>query len=71
MSKTQIAVYLYEQDYILWIEDTVNKLRNKDIEGLDFENLIEEIEDFGRSDKREIENRLDKGKTLKPCLTNV
>ncbi|MGM3306527.1 DUF29 domain-containing protein [Anabaena sp. WFMT] len=54
----QIALSLYEQDYILWIEDIVNKLRNRDIEGLDFENLIEEIEDLGRSDKRELESRL-------------
>ncbi|AFZ58842.1 DUF29 domain-containing protein [Anabaena cylindrica FACHB-243] len=58
MTQTQIAVSLYEQDYLLWIEDIVNKLRNRDIEGLDFENLIEEIEDLGRSDKRELESRL-------------
>ncbi|TAE61516.1 MAG: DUF29 domain-containing protein [Nostocales cyanobacterium] len=58
MTKTPIVVSLYEQDYLLWIEDTVNKLRNRNIEGLDFENLIEEIEDLGRSDKRELENRL-------------
>jgi hypothetical protein len=47
MTQTQIAVSLYEQDYLLWIEDTVNKLRSGDIEGLDFENLIEEIESLG------------------------
>jgi Domain of unknown function DUF29 len=58
MTQTQIAVSLYEQDYLLWIEDIVNKLRNRDIEGLDFENLIEEIESLGRSDKRELESRL-------------
>lgn len=58
MTQTPIAVSLYEQDYLLWIEDTVNKLRNKNIDGLDFENLIEEIEDLGRSDKRELESRL-------------
>ncbi|BAZ80498.1 DUF29 domain-containing protein [Sphaerospermopsis kisseleviana CS-549] len=59
MTQTQVAVSLYEQDYLLWIEDTVNKLRSRDIEGLDFENLIEEIESLGRSDKRELENRLE------------
>jgi hypothetical protein len=58
MTQTQIAVSLYEQDYLLWIEDIVQKLRNRDIEGLDIDNLIEEIEDLGRSDKRELENRL-------------
>ncbi|WP_016953632.1 DUF29 domain-containing protein [Anabaena sp. PCC 7108] len=58
MTQTQIAVSLYEQDYLLWIEDIVNKLRNRDIEELDFENLIEEIESLGRSQKHELENRL-------------
>ncbi|MFO5476281.1 MAG: DUF29 domain-containing protein [Dolichospermum sp.] len=58
MTQTPIAVSLYEQDYLLWIEDIVHKLRNRDIEGLDIDNLIEEIEDLGRSDKRELENRL-------------
>ncbi|MTJ30089.1 DUF29 domain-containing protein [Aphanizomenon sp. UHCC 0183] len=58
MTRTPIAVSLYEQDYLLWIEDIVHKLRNRDIEGLDIDNLIEEIEDLGRSDKRELENRL-------------
>jgi hypothetical protein len=58
MTQTPIAVSLYEQDYLLWIEDTVNKLRSRDIGGLDFENLIEEIESLGRSDKRELESRL-------------
>jgi hypothetical protein len=58
MIQTQIAVSLYEQDYVLWIEDIVQKLRTRDIDGLDFDNLIEEIESLGRSDKRELESRL-------------
>ena len=58
MIETQIAVSLYEQDYLLWIEDTVHKLQTRDIKGLDFDNLIEEIESLGRSQKHELENRL-------------
>lgn len=58
MAQVKVEVSLYEQDYLLWIEDVVNKLRNRDIEGLDFDNLIEEIESLGRSDKRELESRL-------------
>jgi hypothetical protein len=58
MTQVKVEVSLYEQDYLLWIEDVVNKLRNRDIEGLDFDNLIEEIESLGRSDKRELESRL-------------
>ena len=58
MTTRQIKVSLYEQDYVLWTEDIVNKLRNRNIEDLDFEHLIEEIEDLGKSDKREMENRV-------------
>lgn len=58
MTQVQTEVSLYEQDYLLWIEDIVNKLRNRDIDGLDFDNLIEEIDSLGRSDKRELESRL-------------
>jgi DNA-directed RNA polymerase delta subunit len=58
MIETQIAVSLYEQDYLLWIEDIVHKLQTRDIKGLDFDNLIEEIESLGRSQKHELENRL-------------
>lgn len=58
MTQVKTEVSLYEQDYLLWIEDIVNKLRNRDIDGLDFDNLIEEIDSLGRSDKRELESRL-------------
>ncbi|OBQ36127.1 MAG: hypothetical protein AN485_12095 [Anabaena sp. MDT14b] len=58
MIETQIAVSLYEQDYLLWIEDIVHKLQTRDIKDLDFDNLIEEIESLGRSQKHELENRL-------------
>jgi hypothetical protein len=49
---------LYEQDFVAWCEDTAAKLRNRDLENLDFENLIEEIESLGKSDRRELRNRL-------------
>jgi len=49
---------LYDRDYFLWVNDTVNKLRAKDFNHLDLENLIEEIEDLGRSQKKELRNRL-------------
>jgi hypothetical protein len=49
---------LYEHDYLQWIENTVERLRNRDFENIDLENLIEEIETLGRSEKRELESRL-------------
>lgn len=49
---------LYEQDFVAWCEDTVAKLRKRELDYLDFDNLIEEVESLGRSDRRELRNRL-------------
>jgi hypothetical protein len=42
---------LYAEDYNLWIEKTVSLLKNKQFSELELENLIEEIESMGRSEK--------------------
>jgi hypothetical protein len=49
---------LYEQDILLWVEDTVNKLKNGDFKNLDIDNLIEEVESLGISQKKELISRL-------------
>ncbi len=49
---------MYEKDFALWVEDTVNKLKARNTEDLDWENLIEEIESLGARDRRELESRL-------------
>jgi hypothetical protein len=49
---------LYESDFLLWTQDTVAKLKARDFDHVDLENLIEEIESLGRSDKNEIRSRL-------------
>ncbi|MCY7333369.1 MAG: DUF29 domain-containing protein [Pseudanabaena sp. CAN_BIN31] len=49
---------LYEIDYLLWIQETVDKLKVRDFDHLDIENLIEEIESLGISQKKEVRNRL-------------
>ena len=49
-----ITQTLYEQDFSLWVKDTVQKLKTKNTENLDWEHLIEEIEGLNRSDRREI-----------------
>jgi len=66
MSPTFIALSLYDRDFLLWAEDTVNKLRANQFDDLDIENLIEEIEDLGRSQRRELKSRL--GELLEPIL---
>ncbi|MDX2255407.1 MAG: DUF29 domain-containing protein [Pseudanabaenaceae cyanobacterium bins.39] len=49
---------LYESDFLLWTQDTVAKLKARDFDHVDLENLIEEIECLGKSDKKEIRSRL-------------
>lgn len=49
---------LYETDYYRWIQTTIEKLRHQDYSNIDWENLIEEIEDIERSERRSIESNL-------------
>jgi hypothetical protein len=49
---------IYDQDFNQWLEITANLLKQKSFNELDLENLIEEIEAMGKSQKRELENRL-------------
>ncbi|MFM7438008.1 MAG: DUF29 domain-containing protein [Snowella sp.] len=49
-----ITQTLYEQDFSLWVKDTVEKLKAKNTENLDWEHIIKEIEGLTRSDRREI-----------------
>jgi hypothetical protein len=50
---------LYEQDFNLWLEETVNLLKNRQLDLIDYENLIEEIESMARKDKRALESNLE------------
>jgi DNA repair ATPase RecN len=49
---------LYEQDYNLWVIETVKQLENKDYEAVDWKNLLEEIADLSRREKRKLETLL-------------
>lgn len=49
---------LYDRDILLWVEDTVTKLKAGDFEGLDMDNLIEEVESLGISQKHQLYSRL-------------
>ncbi|XWK88035.1 MAG: DUF29 domain-containing protein [Phormidium sp.] len=56
---------LYDRDFALWLEDTAAKLKARDINNLDWDNLVEEIEALGISQKHEVESR------LKTILTHI
>ncbi|HBE21016.1 MAG TPA: DUF29 domain-containing protein [Cyanobacteria bacterium UBA11149] len=55
---SQLFQTLYENDYYLWLDTTVRKLRCADFDTVDWENLIEEIESMGRSEKRALASLL-------------
>jgi len=51
-------INLYETDFYAWTQKQVELLRQRDLNNLDIENLIEEIESLGKQEKRELVNRL-------------
>ena len=48
----------YEEDYYLWTQTMVEQLKNRNYSNVDWDNLIEEIEDMGKSQKRAVESLL-------------
>ena len=48
----------YEEDFVLWLEHQTDLLRQGRLNELDLENLAEEVESIGQSDKREVRSRL-------------
>lgn len=48
----------YERDFYAWTQDQAQKLRDRRHNEIDWENVAEEIESLGRSQRREIRSRL-------------
>jgi len=51
-------VISYDQDFYSWTQEQAELLKNGRFSELDIDNLIEEVEAMGRSEKRELESRL-------------
>jgi hypothetical protein len=47
---------LHEQDFNLWVEEMKVKIQNRDINGMDWNNLLDEIDDMGASQKRALDS---------------
>jgi len=47
VSKEELKT-LYEKDFVLWVEKNLRLLKEKQFDEVDWENLLEEIEDMGR-----------------------
>lgn len=52
------APNLYEQDFLSWIEAQAQALKDRQVAALDWDNLVEEIESMGRSQRNELKSRL-------------
>ncbi|CAK0752690.1 conserved hypothetical protein [Gammaproteobacteria bacterium] len=50
---------LYETDFYTWTQEQAALLKAGRLSELDVAGLIEEVEDMGRSERRELENRLE------------
>jgi Domain of unknown function DUF29 len=48
----------YDQDYQLWLQETIGKLRLGDYKAVDWENLIDEIESMGKRDRQRLKSNL-------------
>lgn len=49
--KHQPLTKLYEQDYCLWVENTLQQLKSKQFDSVDWKNLIEEVADLSRRER--------------------
>jgi hypothetical protein len=49
---------LYETDYLQWLETTVQRIQNQEYGAVDWENLVEEIADMGKRERRSLESNL-------------
>ncbi len=49
---------LYQEDYYSWLQENAQLIREKKFSEIDADNLIEELESMGKSEKRELSSRL-------------
>jgi hypothetical protein len=56
--KRDMATITYESDIIAWAQEQVRLLRACQFDALDIEHIADEIEDVGKSEQRELENRM-------------
>ncbi|MGL5835228.1 MAG: DUF29 domain-containing protein [Waterburya sp.] len=51
---------LHDRDFYLWIEETKKAILRRDFENMDWDNLYEEVDDMGKSEKRSLESYLER-----------
>ncbi|HJU09745.1 MAG TPA: DUF29 domain-containing protein [Candidatus Binataceae bacterium] len=59
MSLRSDSLNFYDEDYYAWVQDQVRALREHRTEEVDWENVAEELNDLGKSEKLSVENHLE------------
>ncbi len=59
MAKTLDKPSLYDTDYVAWLEEQVAHLRAGRLSAVDIDNVAEELEGLMRSQRQQLENRLE------------
>jgi hypothetical protein len=49
---------LYDSDFLAWIDQTTQQLRNQNYNTVDWENLLQELDNLARHEKRNLETNL-------------
>ena len=64
---------LYEQDYYLWLDKTVEDLNKQNYQAIDWKNLIEEVKCLGKSEQRALRSYLTRllENLLKRCYVDL
>jgi hypothetical protein len=53
-----VSKILYDNDYHLWVMETVKQLEKRDFDSVDWQNLIEEVSDLSRRQKKKLKSLL-------------
>jgi hypothetical protein len=58
IDRTDNRTDLYDEDFYLWTQQTLEALRSRNFAQLDLENLLDEVEGLGLSQRHALESRL-------------
>ena len=56
--QSSLTASLYDRDYALWLETTIEQLRQQNFDQIDWENVLDEFESMSKRDRRSIESNL-------------
>ena len=58
LAQSSPTTSLYDRDYALWLETTIEQLRQQNFDQVDWENVLDEFEAMSKRDRRSIKSNL-------------